>query len=1348
MSDRYPGGIITKTPVTPAGPYAEGAAPGIWTIEQQAYWTGQGLWPQASNPTPNDPYFQYVTSLLHGDGTNGGQNNTFLDSSTNAFTITRNGNTTQGSFSPYGSNWGNYFGGSSTYLTVPNNAAYTFPGDFTIEMWYSPSDSNQQVLFDYRGASTENGNDPAILKTTANKIQLYINGGSQITSAAIGVGTWNHIAICRSGSTITMYLNGISQGTYSYASQIETSGSNRPIIGAFGYTPGTYSTNGYISNLRLVKGTAVYTSNFTPSTAPLTAISGTSLLTCQSNRFIDTSTTAATITVTGTPQVTRFSPFPLTYGTQYSTSTIGGSGYFDGSGDYLTVPYNSNYCDFGTGDFTIECWVNELAHTNYTAFISSNSAASRPAGGWVFGYSDSQNLAFMVSNTFYLETPLQKLNQWAHIAVTRQSGTLRMYVNGVMTGSTTLTTNLTGDSSQPTAIGHRWTDTSEYFYNGYLSDLRIVKGTALYTGSTYTVPTAPLTAVTNTQLLCNMTNAAIYDNSMIPNYETVGNAQISTSVKKYGTGSIAVTSSGDALVPNSTISSDGYTGNFTYECWFYLNSIGGTQYILDDRLSGTTTANMNVYISTTGQLRVRGLNTNDYILGGYVTAGNWYHFALCKAGNSLKAFINGTQSGNTYTDTNSYYIYTNRPVWGAALNNTSALNGYLDDIRITRGYARYWENFTPPAAALPNFGGAPQIPTQDPQFNYTTMLLPGTGTNGAQNNTFLDSSANAFTITRNGNTTQGTFTPFSQTGWGNYFNGTNQYCTLSSNASMSFGTGDFTIEGWVFTKDYSISSGASRTIIGNSGNSYTMQLYIDTTSGRLVFGNTGSTYVQGSSSMANGQWTHFAITRSGTTARLFVNGTQEASGSNSQNYTSGTIYLGAFDTSNGFWNGYISNLRIVKGTALYTSNFTPSTTPLTAVSNTALLTFQSNRFLDNSSNAYTVTPVNSPSVQAFSPFAPTAPYSTSTVGGSGYFDDSGDYLTTTLTGQAIGTGNFTLEGWVYPTTFSGDNGVFQIGPSTSPSNDGVGVFLKNSTGEVSLVYDGTYTVGSIAIKLNTWNHVAVVRSSTTITMYVNGVSAASVSSSTDFTGTSMLIGAYYSSTYVMGGYLSSVRYVKGTAVYTTTFTPPTAPLTAISGTQLLTNFTNAGITDATAKNNLETVGNAQINSTTAKFGSTSIAFDGTGDYLYTPSKSITSLNGDFTIEMWVYRNSGNNYFFTVGDTSTSSGIEVYIGSSGTALNVYSNGSTQITTTPFSTSTWTHLALVRYGSTITLYINGASVGTVSLSSVFSGAVYVGAEYYGGSVTGSMNGYLQDFRITNGYARYVQPFTPPTQAFQLY
>jgi len=104
---------------------------------------------------PTDAQFNYVTMLLHGDGTNGAQNNTFLDSSTNNFTITRNGNTTQGSFSPYGDNWSNYFDGSTSYLSVPSSSALAFgTGDFTVEFWVNyASDSASYVFYDGRGTS-------------------------------------------------------------------------------------------------------------------------------------------------------------------------------------------------------------------------------------------------------------------------------------------------------------------------------------------------------------------------------------------------------------------------------------------------------------------------------------------------------------------------------------------------------------------------------------------------------------------------------------------------------------------------------------------------------------------------------------------------------------------------------------------------------------------------------------------------------------------------------------------------------------------------------------------------------------------------------------------------------------------------------------------------------------------------------------------------------------------------------------------------------------------------------------------------------------------------------------------
>jgi len=629
--------------------------------------------------------------------------------------------------------------------------------------------------------------------------------------------------------------------------------------------------------------------------------------------------------------------------------------------------------------------------------------------------------------------------------------------------------------------------------------------------------------------------------------------------------------------------------------------------------------------------------------------------------------------------------------------------------------------------------------------------LHGDGTNGAQNNTFLDSSTNNFTITRNGNTTQGSFSPYGSN-WSNSFNGTNSYLTLSSNASMSFGTSNFTIEGWFFTGDKSVSGGASRTLIGNSGNSYTEQLYIST-SGYLTFGNTGSTFIAGSTDLANSTWHHFAISRSGTSTNqiaMWVDGTRVAQGTNSQNYTSGTIYIGAFGASDGFWNGYISNLRIVNGSAVYdpaNSTITVPTTPLTAITNTALLTCQANRFFDASSNAYTVTATGTPSVQRFNPFGTSTAYSTSVIGGSGYFDGDGDNLSYS---QQTYSGNFTFECWVYQT---GSSGSYPLVFASNTASVQIMIDYQG-TGKLTF-YTSSTTIQSASnvFQRNQWNHLAYVRSGSTITIYYNGTSVASGSLS-DAIPISF-IGGYSSSSYTLNGYMSDVR-ITTSALYTTTFTPPIAPLTAISGTSLLLNYTNGAIFDNAMMNNLETVGNAQISTSVVKYGTGSLKFDGTGDYLKLPYTPNLNFTGNFTVECWVNLTSKVTNFPTIinnySSFTSNGGFAIFAShNSGTSgkYNVAFNGVFPAinSTTSIAYGTWQHIALVRSGSTLTLYVDGVANGT---STQTANVVGTANNWWVGTAgddlaNGYLNGYIDDLRITKGFARYTANFTPPIAAF---
>jgi Concanavalin A-like lectin/glucanases superfamily len=648
-----------------------------------------------------DPYFEYVTLLLNGDNAaNGAQNNTFLDSSTNNFTITRNGNTTQGSFSPYGNLWSNYFDGSGDYLSVANNAALSFgTGDFTMECWISPA--SQPSSFNAIIGTSATGGPILNLRGSGTSTSIGLNsyGSADIfnISYTFTQNVWTHIAVTRSGTSLKLFINGTQTGS-TVTNSTNFSGYVTSIAMA---DNGNQYFNGYISNARIVKGTALYTSNFTPSTTPLTAVSGTSLLTCQSNRFIDNSSNNFAITVNGNTSVQRFSPFNPT--APYSTSVIGGSGYFDGTGDYLTVADNAAL-ELASSDFTVEAWIYLSGLGGSEAIFSKYDYTTNKRSWQIVVQSDGSITTVLSSNgtSFAQNTTaagVVSTGRWAHVALVRASGNVQLFVDGIVKIASFSYPTIY-DADIPLYIGDRQ-DASNPF-NGYISDARIVKGTALYT-TTFTPPTSPLTAITNTSLLCNMTNAGIPDAAMMNDLETVGNAQVSTSVKKYGTGSLAFDGTGDSLkVSTSDLGAFG-TGDFTIEMWVYFNSVSGTQNLIDFRAA---TADVAPTIALSSSALILYVTGSTRITTSTLSATTWYHVACVRNSGVTKMYINGTQSGSSYTDSNNYVGKANRPWIGELADGTTPaqpLNGYIDDLRITKGYARYTANFTPPTQALPTY---------------------------------------------------------------------------------------------------------------------------------------------------------------------------------------------------------------------------------------------------------------------------------------------------------------------------------------------------------------------------------------------------------------------------------------------------------------------------------------------------------------------------------------------------------------------------------------------------------------------------------------------------------------------
>lgn len=643
---------------------------------------------RASLITTRDPNFDYVTLLLHGDGTNGGQNNTFIDGSTNNFTITRNGNATQGTFSPYGTLWSNYFDGTGDFLSIADNVALRPESSiFTIEAWVYRNASGAAHTIYAKGNST--GPTGFVFQIASTNVLRFTDTTTNIDSTAtIAASVWTHVAVVREGTgtnQVKLYINGVQDGQGTVSTNFNQTDQVR--IGRDRGTTGEFA--GYISNVRFVKGTAVYTANFTPPTQPLTAVANTSLLTCQSNRFRDASANNFTITRNGDVRVQRFNPFNPPGG--YSTSIIGGSGYFDGTSDYLDVASNAVF-GYGTGDFTIELWAFFNAST--ATFFDQRFGAISQAVPTIF--LDTLALSLFVSGAVRIVGASVSLGMWNHIALCRSGTSTRLFLNGAQTGSTFNDT--TNYITSPVRIGQSNDGVTTNNINGYMSNVRILKGTALYT-SAFTPPAVPLTAITNTQLLVNFINASIIDNAAMQVPETVGNAQISTSVRRFGTGSLAFDGTGDwLLIPHAPDQFFG-TGNFTIEMWLYLATTGAARGLV---AKGTSTTGWLVSTNASNQV-VFTFGTSTITSTGAISGTTWTHIAVVREGtgtNQTKIYINGTNDGTGTVSTN--FNQTNAMYVGADRTAGSALNGNIDDLRITNGIARYTANFTPPTVPFPN----------------------------------------------------------------------------------------------------------------------------------------------------------------------------------------------------------------------------------------------------------------------------------------------------------------------------------------------------------------------------------------------------------------------------------------------------------------------------------------------------------------------------------------------------------------------------------------------------------------------------------------------------------------------
>ena len=201
-------------------------------------------------------------------------------------------------------------------------------------------------------------------------------------------------------------------------------------------------------------------------------------------------------------------------------------------------------------------------------------------------------------------------------------------------------------------------------------------------------------------------------------------------------------------------------------------------------------------------------------------------------------------------------------------------------------------------------------------------------------------------------------------------------------------------------------------------------------------------------------------------------------------------------------------------------------------------------------------------------------FDNSAVGGSASFSGTSQYLSTSNASLNL-TGDFTVEGWFYPTNVTGFHALCTFGQASA----GRYTVQLSGTSVLSNLYGAGSTTYTSTVPINTWTHIAMVRSGTTVKVYINGTASATTDtqSGTIGNGGYLNIGADDSGATLFAGRITSFRVVNGTAVYTTNFTPSPNPLLPVTNTKLLlTELTSGDLVADTGPSKLTLTNNGSV----------------------------------------------------------------------------------------------------------------------------------------------------------------------------
>lgn len=1228
------------------------------------------------------------------------------------------------------------FGGASCYFDAVNGSYLSLSDnivlgldDFTIEFWCFPSKSDPSYTSYKRLVGTGANTNFLIQKwdsggnTTFGALNIGLAGyshiGANTPEAGIHYGQWNHIAVSRKGGVVRGFVN----GAMSVSITNRTSYVITDPLKYIGQDIGSYTEpfGGYIDEFRVTKGVARYVVGFNPPTVAFTGSPTASLL-----LHMDGSNGGATFTDSSPNALV---PVVLGNSARVYTSTdqskFGGSSLrtvSDNNTQYGALKYQHPDLAFGTGDFTVELWFRQSAPSRTQALIDMNSSDCAGDGIMIVvgdpqGTSTTGTIGFRYVGCYGVAfgSASFTFDEWHHVAVSRKDGVLATFLDGVEFGTRPHAVNLTNNTIVVGGIaanGPSWA-----FFDGYIDELRIVKGTAVYSPNI----TPP--------------SAAFPDDPTDPHIENV-----SLLFHMDGT-------EGSTSFENS---SPNGTGNRT-NCfaWELLND-------------GTRSA-----IHYDGQPH---FFNNDV----QVPINTWTHQAIARKDGVLYRYSDGSLVG--WQPFTLDITQGNCVVGRFSDQYSGTLDWYIDNYRITKGMARYFPEFTPPsqpfqdpqpvASSSSSFAG-------DPYLSKVWAIAHFDAPEGSTS--FSDGSPNGRTISADGygygtpivaSTAMkrfGSSSAFFPPNPGYYF----RFIQVDFPQSLN---GDFAIECWFRPTTYQAISGGHQSIFSSI---YMHRYGVAMDSSGLLglwIGNASNSSwgvangLLGQNPVSLNSWNHIALVRSGSAISVYLNGQVEVQ------VDPGTASsISSYNLAIGYWpdntrpinNGYIDEFRATIGLARYTASFQPPASPFPTTmdpdGDTLVLLHmdgydRSTKFVDSGPLALSPYPYS-----AYNPYAGVYNAETristirSKVGSaSGRFSTSSPWYEPRLDmgyenrDLSLGSADFTIECWLRLEDNVYNSNLADTGYSgwsfTLNGSAGYGLGFGRQYGGPTPLVDQ-----SRRAPVGRWFHAAVTRNNGVLRLFMDGVKVAEKYDTFSYTVPDT--GSLKVS--VIQGHMDEFRIKKGKADYISDFEPvPTRHEGPDHADMLLLHFDESVIVDSAKLRSSTLIGGASTSPDNKRFGSSSLRLQAYGQRLdFAQSHSFDIEGSDYTIECFLYltewTGSGSSHpivwAFEYGNywTGSSAALTVLNDGSGTLRLLPLGGSPMITTpnNTISLNTWHHVALAKRESTAVLYVDGKPKGSTS-AQVFSNAR--NQLSIGGSTIrfpySNLRGYIDEFRVTKNLGRY--------------